>query len=463
MFDLAAPHPNLLASRGSRTGDGCVVCVHQFLERVSRRAHFHESEHVVHCAHSAGERESGKIRHRRLGGAAGERHRLDHSLSRRLPRLAALLYLRPAFGRSQMNDRPSNGAPSGDGDLASGTRTIRDVARLAGVSIGTVSKALNANGRLSAETRAKVIKVAKAIDYRPNDLAQSLHRARSMTVGILSNDSFGRFAFPIVEALERRLSDHGIAVFMCNATDDPMRERRHIDQLLGKRVHGLVVTARRGDRRAPIDPAARGLPVVYVFSQVENPDALCLLPDDEGGARLAVSHLAALGRRRIAHITGPERFEAVRLRELGWRKALAEAGLKSGASDCNPGQWSEAWGREAAQTLFSRRRAMPDALFCGNDQIARGAVDALREMGLAVPNDVAVVGFDNWGVMTEAARPALTSVDMNLEALGREAGASLMEMMGGCALKGVRRLPCSLVIRDSCGARGRRAERGKRS
>ena len=327
---------NLPASRGSRTGDGCAVRVHQFLERVSRRAHFHEPEHVVHCAHSAGERESGKIRRRRLGGAAGERHRLDHSLSRRLPRLAALLYFRPAFGRRQMNDRPSNGAPSGDGDLASGTRTIRDVARLAGVSIGTVSKALNANGRLSAETRAKVIKVAKAIDYRPNDLAQSLHRARSMTVGILSNDSFGRFAFPIVEALERRLSDHGIAVFMCNATDDPMRERRHIDQLLGKRVDGLVVTARRADRRAPIEPAARGLPVVYVFSQVENPDALCLLPDDEGGARLAVSHLAALGRKRIAHITGPERFEAVRLREMGWRKALAEAGLKADASDCSP-------------------------------------------------------------------------------------------------------------------------------
>jgi LacI family transcriptional regulator len=357
-----------------------------------------------------------------------------------------------------MNDRPSGRAPPGDRHVAPGARTIRDVARLAGVSIGTVSKALNANGRLSAETRAKVLRIAKAIDYRPNDLAQSLHRARSMTVGVLSNDSFGRFAFPIVEALERRLFDHGVAIFMCNATDDPARERRHIDQLLGKRVDGLVVTARRADRRLAVEQAARGLPVVYVFSQVENPDALCLLPDDEGGARLAVSHLAALGRRRIAHITGPERFEAVRLREMGWRKALAEAGLKAAERDCRPGRWSEAWGREAAQDLFSRRRAMPDALFCGNDQIARGAIEALREMGLAVPADVAVVGFDNWDVMAEAARPALTSVDMNLDALGREAGASLLEMMAGGRLKGVRRLPCTLVIRESCGAR-RRGER----
>jgi LacI family transcriptional regulator len=330
--------------------------------------------------------------------------------------------------------------------------TIHDVARASNVSIGTVSKALNNSGSLRQETRERIASAAEAIGYRPNDLAQSLHRARSMTVGILSNDSFGRFAFPIVEALERRLFDDGIAVFMCNATDDPMLERRHINQLLGKRVDGLVVTARRADRRAAIEPAARGLPVVYVFSQVEGPDALCLLPDDEGGARLAVKHLAALGRRRIAHITGPERFEAVRQREQGWRGAIADAGLRAGAADYRPGRWSEAWGREAVHELFSRRGAVPDALFCGNDQIARGAVDALRELGLATPADVAVVGFDNWDVMVEAARPPLTSVDMNLGALGREAGVALIEMMGGRALKGVRRLPCSLVIRESCGA-----------
>ena len=227
-----------------------------------------------------------------------------------------------------------------------------------------------------------MLAVAKAIGYRPNDLAQSLHRARSMTVGILSNDSFGRFTFPIVEALERRLFDHGIAVFMCNATDDPARERRHIDQLLGKRVDGLVVTARRADRRAPIEPAARGLPVIYVFSQVENPDALCLLPDDEGGAKLAVSHLAALGRRRIAHITGPERFEAVRLRETGCREALAEAGLEAARGDYRARPLVRGLGTRGRRRRSSPAAARaPDALFCGNDQIARGAVDALREMG----------------------------------------------------------------------------------
>src|SRR5208337_1630815 len=154
----------------ARPGDGRLVRLHQFLERVSSRPNPHESRDVV--------------------------HRAD-----------------PALGRGQMSDLVGDAIEPGEERPAHGALTIRDLARLAGVSIGTASKALNANGRLSAETRAKVLKVAKDIGYRPNGLAQSLHRARSMTVGILSNDSFGRFTFPIVEALERRLSDQGIAVF----------------------------------------------------------------------------------------------------------------------------------------------------------------------------------------------------------------------------------------------------------
>lgn len=343
----------------------------------------------------------------------------------------------PPPAERRMPDLPFAGAP-----------TIRDVARIANVSIGTASKALNAGGRLRQETRDKVLRVAREIGYRPNDLAQSLHRAKSRTIGIISNDSFGRFTFPIVEALEERLAEEGIAVFMCNATDDPERERQHLDQLLRKRVDGLVVTARRADKRPPIGLLAHGLPVIYVFSQADDPIALSLLPDDEGGAALAVTHLAESGCKRIAHITGPEHFEAVRLRHNGYRSALTAAGLPEIEGLYLSGVWSEAWGREAAARLFSGAEA-PDAIFCGNDQIARGACDTLREMDLAVPADVAIVGFDNWDVMALASRPPLTSIDMNLKALGREAGDSLIEMIGGKKLSGVLRRPCSLVVRES--------------
>jgi LacI family transcriptional regulator len=326
--------------------------------------------------------------------------------------------------------------------------TIHDVARAAEVSIGTASKALNGTGHLRQETREKVLTKARELGYRPNDLAQSLHRARSMTVGLLTNDSFGRFSYPIVEALEQKLADQGIAVFMCNATDDPERERQHIDQLMRKRIDGLVVTARRADKRAPIDHIP-GLPVVYVYSQADDENALCLIPDDEGGAVLAVEHLLSLGRKRIAHIAGPERFDAVRLRRTGHERALSSAGVAFDPALYLNGPWSETWGRDAVTRLFDGSGPKPDALFCDNDQLARGASEALRERGIAVPQDVAIVGFDNWDVMTLAARPQLSSIDMNLSTLGAEAGEALLAIMSGRPMRGVRRLPCSLVIRES--------------
>lgn len=345
-----------------------------------------------------------------------------------------------AVGRGSRSDR------SGRRGL-----TITDVARAAEVSIGTASKALNNTGHLRTETRNKVLQIARDLGYRPNDLAQSLHRARSMTVGLITNDSFGRFSFPIVEALEEVLANEGIAVFMSNATDDPARERQHLEQLMRKRIDGLVVTARRADKRPAID-SLPGIPIVYVYSQADDPDAVCLIPDDEGGAGLAVDHLIATGRRHIAHVAGPDRFEAVRLRHSGYRKSLAAAGLRYEPALYLNGPWSEGWGREAVAQLLDGGGAKPDALFCDNDQLARGAAEALQERGLKVPADVAIVGFDNWEVMTLGARPQLSSVDMNLNALGREAGRVLLALMNGETQHGTRRLPCSLVIRASSSA-----------
>jgi LacI family transcriptional regulator len=329
--------------------------------------------------------------------------------------------------------------------------TIRDVAIQAGVSISTVSKALSGGGRMRPETRDKVQQVAVELGFRPNSLAQSLHNNRSRTIGILSTDRFGRFTFPIVEAMEEVLADDGIGIFMCNATDDPARERQHLAQLLGKRVDGIVVTARRADSRPRIDLGGRAIPTIYVFSQSDDPDSLSLLPDDEGGAALATRHLLQLGRRNIAHVTGPENFEAVRLRRKGYANTLRAASLVPREEFYLSGSWSEAWGREAASRLLEMP-AGPDAIFCGNDQIARGVCDTLREAGVSVPRDVAVIGYDNWEVMAESSRPRLTSVDMNLMALGREAGLALIDLMAGKRQSGVRRLPCSLVVRHSCGA-----------
>ena len=322
--------------------------------------------------------------------------------------------------------------------------TLRDVARHAGVSLGTASKALNRSGTLRQETRDKVLKAANELGFRPNDLAQALHRGQSFTVGLISNDSFGRFTMPIMEGLETVLHAASIALFMCNATDDPEREARHIDQLLGKRVDGLVFTGRRADRRPVPGMSLGNLPTLYVFSQSDEPGAACLLPDDEGGARLATEHLLSLGRKRIAHVTGPEDFEAVRLRRRGYQTSLSQVD----PALILHGSWSEAWGREATTRLLAMPER-PDAIFAGNDQIARGVVETLRDNAISVPEDIAVIGFDNWSVMTEAARPQLSSIDMNLKLLGEEAGHRLIRMIRGESQGGTSRLPCTLVPRAS--------------
>ena len=329
--------------------------------------------------------------------------------------------------------------------------TIHDVARAAGVSVGTVSKAMNGYGQLRAETRSAVRAAADRLGFRPNELAQSLLRKRSFTVGLISTDSYGRFSIPVLEGIESALEPARLSVFLCRA-DDPVRERRHVDALLAKRVDGVIVTGRRTDRRPSIDLGGAAMPVIYAFAQVEGGKALCLLPDDRGGARLAVEHLIGLGRRRIAHVTGPVDFEAVRQRREGYRQALGAAGMRARPGHVLAGAWSEAFGREAAQELMASRSGV-DAIFCGSDQIARGVIDALRESGVRVPDDVAVVGFDNWDVIAAATRPAITTIDMNLHELGRQAGLRLLDMIDGPRPTGVERLPCSLVVRRSCGAR----------
>jgi LacI family transcriptional regulator len=324
------------------------------------------------------------------------------------------------------------------------------VAQEAGVSIGTVSKALNGRGQLSAATRERVLAAAARLEFRPNDLVRSLMRGRSFTVGLLTTDSYGRFSIPILQGIEDSLGPAQISVLLCDARDDAARERQYVDLLLAKQVDGIIVTARRIDPRPPIDLGRARVPVVYAFAQVAGPAAVCLLTDDTQGGRLATEHLLAQGRRRLAHVTGPQHFEAVRLRLRGMRLALAERGL-SLPDDCAlSGPWQAAWGYAAVHQLLDGDPGL-DGLFCGSDLIALGAVDALRERGRRVPDDVAVVGFDNWEIIATAVRPPLTTVDMNLHELGRAAGARLLAMIEGQPAAGTLQFPCSMVVRASCG------------
>ncbi|WP_318530148.1 MULTISPECIES: LacI family DNA-binding transcriptional regulator [unclassified Rhizobium] len=326
-----------------------------------------------------------------------------------------------------------------------GRATIHDVARAAGVSVSTVSKALNDNGRMAPETRVRIKQVAENIGFRPNALARGLLFNRSFTIGLLTNDTYGRFTLPVMAGVSEALVDKGVSVFLCAIEDDPALGKIHVDAMLDKQVDGIIATGKRIDRSLPVVLSGLPVPVVYAFTE-GTPDSVTLTSDDAQGAGLATNWLRKLGRTRLVHITGPQEFASVRERSLAFR---AHAGSDAAVLY---GVWAERWGHEAVASLWSQDSEKPDGIFCGNDQIARGVIDALRERGVWVPEDVSVIGFDNWEIMADQARPPLTSVDMNLKELGREAGRTVLALAEGKTIEpGLRKLPCRLAVRQSCG------------
>ncbi|TXR51309.1 LacI family DNA-binding transcriptional regulator [Quadrisphaera setariae] len=327
------------------------------------------------------------------------------------------------------------------------TATLRDVARLAGVSTATASKAINGRPDVKAATRERVLEAARQLAFSPNAVARSLSAGRTGTVGLLTSDLEGRFSLPVLMGAEDALGVHETSVFLCDARGDAIREQHHIRALLSRQVDGLIVVGARPDSRPSLGQHLP-VPVVYAYSPSEDPQDLSLVVDNEAGGRLAVDHLITSGRTRIAHITGDPGYGASHDRVRGARERLAEAGLGLAGDQVWFGSWTEGWGRGATRMLLERNPGV-DAIFAGSDQIARGVLDVLHEKGLRVPEDVAVIGFDNWEAMAGESRPALTTVDMQLEVLGRRAAEHLSAAIAGRSRKGTVELPCRLVQRSS--------------
>jgi LacI family transcriptional regulator len=325
--------------------------------------------------------------------------------------------------------------------------TLKDVAQLAGVSIATASKAINGRDQVHPETRNRVLEVAKRISFVPNSLAQGLLAGQTRTVGLLTNDLVGRFSIPVLMGAEDAFGTGKISVLLCDARGDSIREAYHLDALIGRRVDGLIVVGSSTDVRPSLG-SGLPIPVVYAYAPSDDPRDLSLVPDNTGAGALAVKHLLETGRTRIAHITGEEGFLAARERADGVVAAMKAAGLSLVGDEVRYGNWTEAWGRAATRTLLDQHPEV-DAVLCGSDQIARGALDAIREANRSVPEDIAVSGFDNWEVVVMGARPQLTSVDMDLENLGRTAAERLFAAMGGSNHSGTESLPCRLVVRGS--------------
>jgi LacI family transcriptional regulator, galactose operon repressor len=333
-----------------------------------------------------------------------------------------------------------------------GSVTIKDIARVAGVAPSTVSKALNGSDEVSEATRAKVAAVASRLGYRPNSIARSLKVRRTHTLGVITNDREGAFTTAMVHGVADVASGHSFGVFLCNSYGGVAKERQHIELLLDKQVDGIILTGFKVEERgAPAAPTGN-VPLVYLYSYTTLTDSPCILPDDEGGARLATEHLLGLGRTRVAFLNGPPSYEATHLRLLGYQAALATRGSPYEQSLVETARdWNQDSGFRLAQRLIAQP-APPDAILCANDELAAGAILGLSELAMKVPRDVAIVGFDDRPFAAHLPIP-LTTVALPLREMGEEAARRLFAALSGEPVKNQTiRIPCELIIRASCGA-----------
>jgi LacI family transcriptional regulator len=323
---------------------------------------------------------------------------------------------------------------------------LEDVASLAEVSLATASKALHNQPRVSAKTRQRVLDAAKHLNYSPNKLAQSLVKGATGTIGLVTSDLQGRFSTPILIGAENELRTQSTSVLLANARGDAALERSHVEKLLSLKVDGLLIVQRETNAHPSLGHDF-GVPLVYAYGPSTNTDDCSVTCDNVDAGRMAVNHLISCGKHSIAIIGGDERYTATTDRTKGALEALAEFGLEP-AGPIRYGRWDEGWGRAATRLLIDQGVEF-DAVVCQNDQLARGCIDALKQQGISIPEDVAVIGHDNWEVLTSSSRPTLSSIDNQTEIIGRRAARYLMDAINGNPHHGIDYVPCRLIQRES--------------
>jgi DNA-binding LacI/PurR family transcriptional regulator len=330
--------------------------------------------------------------------------------------------------------------------------SIKDIARAAGISHSTVSRALSDSPLVNTETKTRIRRLAQEMGYSPDAAARSLVRGHTCTVGIVVTTIADPWAAEVVEGIERAAYASGYSLILAASSDEPEREIAAVEMLRSKRVDAVIVTSSRVGALHQERLGAAGVPVILLnsHSQQGAPHTFSVRVDDEHGARLATEHLLALGHRRIAHVTGLAGHSPSVDRLAGYRAALTGAGIPFDPMRVISGTGRPVAGEHALALLLAIAER-PTAVFCYNDMTAIGLLRAARLAGLAVPRDLAVVGFDDIPLASYV-WPALTTVAQPKFELGQQAMTMALALMAGCA-EGVDDvvLQGRLVIRESTG------------
>ncbi|MFI2780727.1 LacI family DNA-binding transcriptional regulator [Streptomyces sp. ALB3] len=314
---------------------------------------------------------------------------------------------------------------------SSGTPTLEEVAALAGVGRGTVSRVINNASGVKASTRRAVQRAIDELDYVPNLAARSLAGRRAGAVALVMTKTdwrlFGEpFFSEVVRAVGDALTEAGVQLLLTLVRTDAERQRL-VEYVRGGRVDGALLMSVRAGDRLPDMLADAGLPTVLLGRRSADERVTYVDADNVGGARAAVAHLVGGGRKAVATITGPPDMYVARCRLRGYREALSDAGLEEVPSLLVQGDFTEASGRRAMAGLMERHPEV-DAVFAASDSMAAGALAALNAAGRRVPEDVAVVGFDDFE-LAEQTEPPLTTVRQPMEEIGRTMVRLLLEEM----------------------------------
>ena len=331
---------------------------------------------------------------------------------------------------------------------------IKDVARLAGVSVGTVSNVLNKPASVSPERREQVERAIEQLGYVPNVAARQLKAGVSRTIGLVVVDTQNPFYGTIALEAEGAAEQRGLGLFVANSHRRLAKEEFYLSQFEQQRARGVLVTPGTSDLARHRDVVRRGTRVILVDSVEQEADFCTVAADDFHGGYLAVKHLVELGRRRIVLIGGPQQFRQIGRRHAGAMKAAAEAGGVQ-LDYIEPPEMSILAGRAAAEQVAEAGRGLPDAIFAMNDLLAIGVLQALvMSRQIDIPGDVALVGYDDIDFCANAIVP-ITSVRQPSAEMGRRA----VELLEAEILEGLSHrhqsvvLKPELVIRES--SRGR--------
>jgi len=332
--------------------------------------------------------------------------------------------------------------------------TLKDLAKRLNLSVVTVSRALNDHPDVSEATKARVLSMARKLNYHPNSIARSLVQKKTHTIGVIVPEIYHSFFSEVVSGVEEVASQAGYQIILCQSNEDAEKERKNIDTLLSKQVDGILISVAESDRDPQPFRSLRqtGTPFVFFDRYLVGVEAPRVIVDDVEGAQQLVEYLIQLGYQRIAHFAGYPQISIGRDRLVGYQKALAAHYIPVDPHLIIEGGFNERDGVVAMEEILTRGD-LPEAIFAVNDPVAIGAYKVCMEKGIRVPEDVALVGFSDIDVSSLLAVPLTTMRQPALQ-IGQEAARLLIRINEGEEVNPSEEivLKTELIVRRSCGS-----------